>query len=113
MCVTLQCHSDVLLNTSSNEYQKQMSFIVFVYPSKPENGHNYVCHITVLQLCTVTLSLHFWARNTYNSSMSDFVHKALVHNIRPMLKNDARQYHKAEITLNKIIITVDNNIKVS
>jgi len=45
--------------------------------------------------------------------MSDFVHKALVHNRRPMLKNDARQYHKAEITLNKIIITVDNNIKVN
>ena len=28
-------------------------------------------------------------KNMNNSPMSDFVHKALVHNIRPMLKNDA------------------------
>jgi hypothetical protein len=45
--------------------------------------------------------------------MSDFVYKALVHNIRLMLKNEARQYNKAKITLIKIMITVDNNIKVT
>jgi len=47
---TPQHQSAVLLNTSSSsEYKEEINFIVCVYPSKPENGHYHVCHITVLQ----------------------------------------------------------------
>jgi len=49
MYITLERQSSVLLNTSSSEYKEEINFIVCVYPSKLENGHYHVCHITVLQ----------------------------------------------------------------
>jgi len=49
MYIKLQHQSAALLNTLSSEYKEKINFIVCVYPSKLENGHYYVCDITVLQ----------------------------------------------------------------
>ena len=50
MYITLQRQSAVLLITPSSEHKEEINFIVCVYPSKPENGHYHLCHVTVLQV---------------------------------------------------------------